>query len=349
MPLESAYPLLFNLFDALNSSHDHELPKAARASEGLDRARAVLAGAFQEPAADEERIRILHLSDLHFGTHRAADTQNYLLAALGRQYKSIDQIVITGDLFDQPRKRHAQQFRNFANSLQLLSTKKPVVVPGNHDQRIFGNSFLGLGRRLRQIADLHWQPIVRDDEHKLIFFCFDSARGGDLARGRVDEEQLLSIAVAWETMNSTGCYDDYLKISLVHHHPYPYREAKEVPIIDPRGWVGREEFNELRGASEFLSWCAGRGVGLILHGHKHIPRLITEVVEYGDPSARRSSELTTVGCGSSLGANGGRLSFNLVDWRPAAQAWSVDFQIDRGDGQGFASAVVESRVSLQHT
>jgi len=288
--------------------------------------------------------RLLHLSDLHFGTRRAADTEVYVQTALKPYVSEVNQIVITGDLFDQPRSRHAQQYRNFAHQLHMLSGKTPIIIPGNHDQRIFGNSLLGLGRRLRQLADLEWREVVVDDEAQMAFFCFDSSRTGDLARGCVDRDQLLRMATEYEVSNTGQALDKYLKIALVHHHPYPYVPHKETPIIDPRGWAGRESFIELRESDRFLAWCSSRSVELILHGHKHIPRLIVDHVldETSDNQAYRP--ITTVGCGSTLGANGSAMSFNIIEWDPRSGNWSAQFMIDRGDGSRFKTAVLQSQV-----
>ncbi|MGW6613511.1 metallophosphoesterase family protein [Streptomyces erythrochromogenes] len=293
-----------------------------------------------EPAKvmkETPRQRILHLSDLHLGTSRAASTQAFLQAAIKKKYRDVDHIVITGDLFDQPRRRHAQDYVNFIHALQLICDKRPIVVPGNHDQRIFGNSLFGIGRRLRQLADLKWATFVADPVSQTAFFCFDSSRSEDLARGRVDPEQLLKMATEFDVENARGRYDSYLRVALVHHHPYPYVPQIERPIVDPRTWVGREEFVEMRGAENFLSWCAGRGIDIILHGHKHIPRLIVDHVDGGDVLR----PMTTVGCGSSLGANGSKMSFNVIEWNPKSQSWLVDFQVSRADGQGFRSAAIQ--------
>jgi hypothetical protein len=85
----------------------------------------------EEDFADRAKpIKLLHLSDLHLGTQRAADVQMYVYTQLARYVKDVYQIVITGDLFDQPRRRHAQQYKNFADHLQHLSTKPPIIVPG---------------------------------------------------------------------------------------------------------------------------------------------------------------------------------------------------------------------------
>jgi 3',5'-cyclic AMP phosphodiesterase CpdA len=334
-PIDEAHGKLAQLAEVFA-----EYGRPERSDTRLKAARDVLSAPSRQTAAGD-RPRILHLSDLHLGTKRTQDTQDYLHATLARRVSSVSHTVITGDLFDQPRRRHAKLFRSFQTQLTILRGDKPIVVPGNHDQRIFGNSFLGIGRRLRQLVDLEWRAMVVDDENKMLFFCFDSARTEDLARGRVDTEQLLRMGTEYESRNVNGRYDHHLKVALVHHHPYPYMPEKEVSIVDPRSWPGRETFVALKGADQFLGWCAGRGVSLILHGHKHIPRLVTDWVSDGSSP----SLITTVGCGASLGANGRRISFNVVDWHPDSGSWSVDFQIDRGDGQGFRSAAVETQGS----
>lgn len=294
---------------------------------------------------DRSPRRLLHLSDLHLGTSRAANTEVYVQTALRSHLATANQIVITGDLFDQPKRRHAQQYRNFAHQLHLLSGKAPIVVPGNHDQRIFGNAIFGVGRRLRQLTDLQWREVVVDPEAQIAFFCFDSSRTGDLARGCVDQDQLLKMATEYEVNNIGQALDGYLKVALVHHHPYPYVPDKETPIIDPRGWVGRESFLEFRESDRFLAWCASRGVELILHGHKHIPRLIVDEILNESPEGGGAyRQLTTVGCGSTLGANGSEMSFNIIEWDPESGNWNTQFLIDRGDGSGFRSAALQSQV-----
>jgi predicted MPP superfamily phosphohydrolase len=326
LPMDDAYLRLTRLAAAFSGAPGQQ--RMSMAENILSKpSRAVLAA---------RSVRIAQLSDLHFGTSQAAEAEMYLLSSLSRMLPKPDHIVITGDLFDQPRKRYAQQYRNFSHSLQLLSGAKPIVVPGNHDQRVFGNDILGIGQRLRELADLDWQPLRIDHGKRIAFFCFDSSRTGDFARGRVDGKQLLRMATQFDVENQAGALDGYMKIALVHHHPYPY-PYEDTSIIDPRSWAEHEKFLELRGSEEFLSWCAGRSVSLILHGHKHVPRLIINSVSSGGNDRQ---PITTVGCGSSLGAGGSCLSYNIIEWRPDSQFWSVDFQIDRGDGQGFRSAAV---------
>src|SRR5690242_12902753 len=94
----------------------------------------------------------------------------------------------------------------------------------------------------------------------MVFLCFDSSRTGNLARGAIESEQLLSVATQFDARNTAGEFDGFSKIAVLHHHPYRYSEYEQ-PIIDPRGWVGREDFLELVNSNLFLERCAMRGGG----------------------------------------------------------------------------------------
>jgi hypothetical protein len=85
-------------------------------------------------------------------------------------------------------------------------------------------------------------------------------------------------------------------------------------------------------AESFLTWCATRGVGLVLHGHKHVARYRQELVQRSDGTQH---SITAVGCGTTLGAEGKPLSYNLLAWDPKLRKWNVTYFMDPGDGSGF--------------
>ncbi|MFI9294339.1 metallophosphoesterase family protein [Streptomyces gardneri] len=340
LPLHEAHAKLAKIADVL---HDDR----AETIYGPDLSR--MWSILSEPArgaseSRNHRRRLIHLSDLHLGTKRARKTQHLLQMAVKRECDSVDEIVISGDLFDQPLKRHRQAYEDFISHMIQLTGKRPVVVPGNHDQRIFGNSIAtAIGRWRGQLVDLDWSRGIKcNPQAKIAFFCFDSSRVGNLARGRVDRDQLIQMATKFNEENLRDELEEYLRVAVLHHHPYPYPHdpEKEKAILDPRTWRGKEKFVEMRDAQTFLSWCAGKDINLILHGHKHIPRLIVDDVPTGQPD--EYTHITTAGCGTSLGANDAPMSFNVVEWNPQSLSWTVDFQVDRGDGQNFYSAAIES-------
>jgi hypothetical protein len=85
--------------------------------------------------------------------------------------------------------------------------------------------------------------------------------------------------------------NSYVLAGLVHHHPIPV----ERPAWYRQSWFERflgrafEKTDALENASEFVGWLRARRIGLVLHGHKHIPRVDDE------------EGMTVVGCGSTVG------------------------------------------------
>lgn len=275
--------------------------------------------------------KLLHLSDLHFGNDDAVEKEAYLSGHLEPLLKETDRVVITGDLFNSPKREEALAFRNFRASLQRKTGKDPIVIPGNHDQKWLGN----FGSPLKELANLEWSNLVSDDDMRCVFFCFDSSRDADLARGKVTKQQMLEVATLFVTRAAANPQlHEYLPITLIHHHPFSFETPKE-RIIDralERLGITDEYFLRMDDADAFLAWCARRGVQVILHGHKHVPRHTNQWVQFD----QQYQEIVAVGCGTSLGAEGKPLSYNLVSWDPASRKWSVSFFADAGDGSGFS-------------
>ena len=275
---------------------------------------------------------ILHLSDVHFGTDAALENVAYLSAHLQSISKNVGRVVITGDLFDSPKRGPAIAFRNFRATLsQQRKGEEVIVIPGNHDQKWLGN----VGSPLGQMANLEWTSLFVDDQMKSVFFCFDSSREAELARGRITVQQMKDVAIEFETKSLVKPeIRDYLRVALIHHHPYSFETAKETKVARALEKFGitDEYFLRMDDAEGFLKWCRARGIGLILHGHKHIARYVKGRVEL--PGSRHHS-LVAVGCGTSLGAGGKPLSYNLINWDGASKSWSVSFYADPGDGSGF--------------
>lgn len=97
-------------------------------------------------------IRILHLSDLHFGSTFETALWDYVQQMLsGAEHPDV--IVVTGDLVDSPSLFMLAAARNELEYLAAnwaRASKRPcqvVVVPGNHDRGILGNLALPVLRR----------------------------------------------------------------------------------------------------------------------------------------------------------------------------------------------------------
>lgn len=265
--------------------------------------------------------RLLHLSDLHFGTIDATENQPLLDAELREVVKSVDRVVITGDLFDTPKKDYATLFTGFRNNItHLTGGREPISITGNHDQRMIGL----FGDDYKQVALIGSTKVVVDDACRMIFICFNSSVRGSFARGKITKSQFRQIGAEYRTHTATRPeLKDYLPIVLVHHHPFSF----DVP---PETWVQRalntvglrdESFLEMVDAKDLHHWCMDWKVKTILHGHKHKARYVERDVER---EADRMT-LTAIGCGSSMGAEGAPVSYNLLEWDPVSQRWVAAF------------------------
>lgn len=287
-------------------------------------------------AASKRRSkRILHLSDLHFGTPEAARRRRWLKEQLSRELPTIDRVAVTGDLFDNPEEPLRESFDEFRTDIEAITNKDLLVISGNHDVRSRGNALGWLGRKAEYVTDLRWDPVTIDHDLNAVFFSFNSSESGHFARGSVGDRQRLDRSVLFdaEVRRDSGL-QKYLKVALVHHHPYAYdTEPRAVYEKILANLFGNEErFVAFEGADDFMSWCAARGVSLVLHGHKHVPHWVEANIHAG----ARYQSVVVVGCGSTTGAGGGPMCYDIIAIDPETKRWSVSFYHDeRGDGSGF--------------
>jgi UDP-2,3-diacylglucosamine pyrophosphatase LpxH len=265
--------------------------------------------------------RLLHLSDLHFGTTDATLNQPLLEAELRDIVKSVDRVVITGDLFDTPSKNYATLFNTFRNNItHLAGGREPISITGNHDQRMIGL----FGDNYKQVALIGSTKVVVDDNCQMVFICFNSSVKGSFARGKITASQFKQVGAEYRTLTvARPELKNYLAIVMVHHHPFSF----DVP---PATWVQRalstfgirdESLLEMVDAQSLHHWCLDWKVRTILHGHKHKARYVER--EVARDNDRMS--LTAIGCGSSLGAEGSPVSYNMLEWDPQSQRWVASF------------------------
>lgn len=287
-----------------------------------------------ESSRPSHNKRLLHLSDLHFGSGDAAQNQSLLDAELHEIVKSEDRVVITGDLFDSPKEDYANLFMTFKNTITRLTGREPISIPGNHDLR-----FIGLfGNNYEQVAKIGSTGIVVDEQAGIIFICFNSSEKGNLARGKITKSQFKQVGAEYRSiLAAKPALRNLLPIVLVHHHPFSYD-------VQPETWVQRalsavglrdETFLEMVDAGDLHQWCLDWKIKTILHGHKHKARYVDREVTHG---AERM-QLTAIGCGTSLGAEGLPLSYNLLEWSPTSQQWIASF-FESVNGGAFREVLV---------
>ncbi|MGC2959197.1 metallophosphoesterase family protein [Paraburkholderia graminis] len=298
--------------------------------------------AFQ--ASRQRSKRILHLSDLHIGLVEATQRRSYLKRHVRNLLPSIDRVAVTGDLFDTRSEDLRASFDEFRHDVEDGTGKRLLVVPGNHDMRTKGNAIAGFGRKAEYVTDLDWSPLDVDHDMQTVFFSFNSSETGNFARGGVSLRQRLSRAEQHDDeIYRRKHVRDYFNIALVHHHPVDYGAqptALYERILARLG--GDKHFIAFEESEDFVNWCIGRQVGLVLHGHKHIPHLATVRPMQG-------GEVTAVGCGSSVGAEGKPMCYDVITIEPATKRWSVSFYQDvRGDGSGFTLQNVALDLRASH-
>lgn len=298
--------------------------------------------AFQ--ASRQRSKRILHLSDLHIGLAEATQRRSYLKRHVKNLLPSIDRVAVTGDLFHTPSDELRASFDEFRHDIEEGTRKRLLVVPGNHDMRTKGNAIGGFGKKAEYVTDLDWSPLDVDHDMQTVFFSFNSSETGNFARGGVSLRQRLSRAEKHdEEISRRKQVHDYFNIALVHHHPVDYGSqptALYERILALLG--GDKQLIAFEGSEDFVNWCVGRQIGLVLHGHKHIPHLATV-------STAQGKEVTTVGCGSSVGAEGKPMCYDVITIEPVTKRWSVSFYQDvRGDGSGFTLQNVALDLRASH-
>jgi predicted phosphodiesterase len=305
VPYESCFQLITDMFSALK-----------RGKQDIDK----VISSYKITTSSK---KILHLSDLHFGDGESISNQNRMMSHLGKILPNIDRIVITGDLFNNPKRNDMLLFRAFRDSLQRETQKDVIVIPGNHDIKLLGN----VGLELRQIANIEWSKVVIDDDIMCSFSCFNSSIDSNFAaRGKITTQQIQDMADAMESKfnRNRDLEDKYLRIALIHHHPFSFEGKPETKLQKILGWfkLKEEDFLKMEDAEKFLTWCADWNISIVLHGHKHIQRYHPSIIQ---DSEGKSVDIISVGCGASLGAEGYPMSYNIISWDHLSKKWSTSF------------------------
>lgn len=122
------------------AQHLHETIEEHRRG-ALERTRRLF-GKQEQPLAASEPLRILHLSDLHMRADTdVASMLQPLIADLrdgkeGLGLKSLDYLIISGDLTERATPEEFEQAQRFVTGLIeefTLTAQRCVIVPGNHD------------------------------------------------------------------------------------------------------------------------------------------------------------------------------------------------------------------------
>lgn len=198
---------------------------------------------------------LAHLSDLHVGRSDEDDAQAEQLARALVEI-GIDHVLVTGDVTHRGRRREWQAFeRTFA---PLLESHRLTVVPGNHDRLgdDMGDTIMP-GARVQTVTQegLHIVRVNSTGDHN---------RSWIAGHGMLLAEDLDAIDAALDETPR-----GHLAVIALHHHvvPLPEEHAAE-RLSNFLGWPFTSELSRGRELTERLR---GR-CGLVLHGHRHVPR-----------------------------------------------------------------------------
>lgn len=238
---------------------------------------------------------LFHLSDLHFGNKLAEKRTMRIVRILEDQIGKLEETslaipVITGDLMQSPSNLNLQTYLNFSELLISKGFEKPIYIMGNHD--VDKGGFLRLlSKQKAVISSLSSDNRIEIfEELKLAIIKFNSNIEGELAQGKIGEDQLMALGNEIDAIKEK---DKYTFIAVLHHHP------KEIdnPSWYAKNWyetlLGKKSFEKtmkLVDADLFLEWIEHRGIKTVLHGHKHIPKI------------HNHKDVTIIAAGSSSGS-----------------------------------------------
>ena len=264
--------------------------------------------------------RILHLSDLHFGSEHhfqqsGNDPESPSLAEAvasalsGAQMLPVDGVLISGDLFskDQPTDlAHAKPgLRELIEKLGA-GVERVYLVPGNRDLS-WNEQFKKAPFRFYDelLESLSASPIRHGDlpravslsggnggpevELVLLDSCHLESRDME-GYGRVGERQLRALRslLAQKRSGST------VRIAALHHHLLPVWGVN--PIWNPESPHAKRigDVSLTVDALNVLKELAAREISIVLHGHQHKPSIVRHENYLGEPYS-----IVVIGAGSA--------------------------------------------------
>jgi 3',5'-cyclic AMP phosphodiesterase CpdA len=235
-------------------------------------------------------MRLIHISDLHFGAEAPGLPDNLRTAIIAAR---ADLLVVSGDLSQRGRRTELHQAREFLDSLPLPR----LVVPGNHDVQGVWKTwerFLTPFRNYREIIAADTEPVWT--KPGLIATGVNSARpvgwNFDWSRGRLSRAQMERIG-GFYARADTGD----LRVLVVHHPP------AAPPDGTARHLLGR--------LAEFTGAVNKAGVDLVLSGHFHMSYAQALLLPGG--RIARSCVLSSVSTATSHRLKGEPNGFHVID------------------------------------
>ena len=249
-------------------------------------------------------IRLVHLSDLHFGAH-----DEELVEAVEQQVDQLkpDLVVISGDFTQRAR---TEQFRQACEFLERLRERghEVIGVPGNHDVPLYDvlRRFLSPLARYRRFLDETLCPFVELPDVAVL--GINTARSLTFKDGRMNKQQVEFIRETFARVAS-----DKMRVIVTHHPLFALEVGGEVERA-----IGRQELA--------LDAVEESGVDMVLAGHAHH----ASSQDAGDLVTRAGGVLVVqAGTATSTRVREQEQSFNTIDIAGASttitvHAWNGD-------------------------
>ncbi|GIW94184.1 MAG: 3',5'-cyclic-nucleotide phosphodiesterase [Pirellulaceae bacterium] len=238
-------------------------------------------------------LRILHISDLHFGKPFVPEVGEALLAIAPALKPHA--IVVSGDLTQRAKRQEFEAARRFLDQLPRVPC---LAIPGNHDVPLYrlAERLLDPHRLFREYISRELDQVLRLDHAVIVGLDSTSPRRA-ITNGRLHKGQLEFCARAF-----ADAPPDAVRIIVAHHHfaPAPdYIHDQTMP-------------NARRVIERFVDL----GVDMILGGHLHRAYIGNSLDFY--PGNHRDRGIIIVQSGTTTSRRGrGREreknSFNVVE------------------------------------
>lgn len=230
-------------------------------------------------------LRIVHLSDPHFGTIRPGVCEGLLATMTDLKP---DLILITGDITQRARRSQFRQAKEFTNALKPTPV---IAVPGNHD--------IPLLNIFTRFFNPYWgfKNLFKDQLEK------DFNYGDVLVTGLNSTSQWRHVQGDFNLRRLDRRLRENKTKAKVHiaafHHPLDCAKSQD-------------EKNLLRGRFETIQIFDRHKIDLIIGGHIHDPYVTLSTQRY--PDTQRSMVIGVAGtCTSWRIRPGAPNSFNLIE------------------------------------
>jgi len=309
------------------------------------------AGGVDDEVGDYSKVGLIEPADRQARKGLLEDTLSALATWLEDQHRTLDAVVVTGDVALRGRKEGYDLLPSLLARLgsSLPAPDRIMVVPGNHDVAFhsppssrerylaFAAAIDAAGYRrsaLEGYDDLDaYDPVLLGTDGSYVLVGINSANWsvareplseeaeqqlqdlvaagtlpdqltGEIARlrlydaARVSREQMITVGRALRSA-ATRLDRRPVWIAALHHQLFPVSPSEEA-----------KPFETMINLAEFRNFLADNAIDVVLHGHKHVPRIYDhDLGTNGQPQSHADSLHRLLVC--SAGTVGGGVSYGV--------------------------------------